>query len=133
MKIKAILVSAFAILSLTACEDLFEGGNLKPDGSKPDLVIKAPVNNQSFTKVQGVPLVLSIVDKDELKSLEVIVKSTNSESELSRFNVSSDQNVVELDTVLSTSNFSAGTYSLVVNATDKRTNFATKEVQFVVK
>ncbi|MFD2245540.1 hypothetical protein [Pontibacter ruber] len=133
MKFKAVLASAFAMLSLTACEDLFEGGSLQPDGSKPDLVIKAPMSNQSFTKAQGVPLILSIVDKDEVKDLEVIIKSANSETELTRFHLPTEKSVVELDTILTAASYVAGTYNLTVNVTDKRTNFSTKQVQFVVK
>ena len=131
MKLKTMLAAMFAIAALTSCEDLFEEGSMQPDGSKPSLTINNPTNNQSVNQAQGLRVYVTAVDKDAVKTMEF--KVMGAETSLINFNKVSEKNVVEFDTLVSTSNLAPGTYQLRVKATDGRTNVSEQEVNFTVK
>lgn len=131
MKLKTMLASMLAIVALTSCEDLFEEGEMQPDGSKPSLTINNPTTNQSVSKTQGLRVYITAVDKDQVKNLEFVVRG--SETTVITFNKAPLKNVIEFDTLISTQAMSSGTYQLYVRATDGRTNVAEKLVDFTVK
>jgi hypothetical protein len=133
MKLHTLIVGMLTISMLTACEDLFEDGSLKPDGSNPSLTIHAPSNNQSVTAAQGMRIDATFVDKDLVKEVNVTVKGDNAEKALMSFKRLPNKKVVELDTTLSFVGVTPGAYTLQIKATDGRTNFEQKEVKFTVK
>ena len=120
-----------AIVALSSCEDLFEDGSMQPDGSKPSLTINNPTNNQTVTQAQGLRVYITAVDKDAVKNLEFVVRGN--ESEILTFSKAPQKNVIEFDTTVSMENISAGTYQLLVRATDGRTNVSEQQVNFTVK
>ena len=128
-----MLASLVAVGALTACEDLFEDGSMQPDGSKPSLTINNPSNNQSISTSQGLRMSVTVVDKDQVKDLEFTVKGVNAESTLLTFRKTPERSVVEFDTTVAINGVTPGEYKLLVSATDKRTNLASKEVNFTVK
>ncbi len=119
-----------AIVALTSCEDLFEDGDMQPDGSKPSLTINNPTNNQSVNQTQDLRIHVTAVDKDAVK-VEFAVKGA--ETSLITFNKVSEKNVVDFDTLISMENIAPGTYQLYVRATDGRTNVSEQQVNFIVK
>ncbi|MEJ8803329.1 hypothetical protein [Pontibacter sp. H249] len=133
MKLKTMLASVLAVSLLTACEDLFEDGSMQPDGSKPSLTINNPTKNQSVTAAQGLRLNVTVVDKDEVKDLEFIVKAVNAETNIVKFKKFPARNVVSFDTTVALNGISPGEYKLQVLATDKRTNLEQKEINFTLK
>ncbi|MEJ8757097.1 Ig-like domain-containing protein [Pontibacter sp. H259] len=131
MKLKTMLASMLTIVALTSCEDLFEEGNMQPDGSKPSLTINNPTNNQAVNQTQGLRVYITAVDKDVVKNVQFAVKA--SESTLINFQKASEKNVVDFDTLVSVQNLSPGTYQLFVRATDGRTNVSEQQVNFTVR
>lgn len=133
MKIKTMLASLVAVVSMTACEDLFEDGSLQPDGSSPSVTINKPTSNQSVAQAEGLRVSVTTVDKDKVKDLEVIVKGVGNERVLVNFKKFPDKDVMEFDTLMALPNAVAGDYTLYVNATDYRTNTTRQEVNFTVR
>ena len=131
MKLKTMLAAMLAIVALTSCEDLFEEGDMQPDGSKPSLTINKPTNNQAVSQTQGLRLHVTAVDKDIVKSVEFNVNGA--ETTLLSFKKLSEKNVVDFDTLVSVQNLAPGTYQLKVRATDGRTNVSEQEVNLVIK
>ena len=131
MKLKTMLAAMLAIVALTSCEDLFEEGDMQPDGSKPSLTINKPTNNQAVSQTQGLRLHVTAVDKDIVKSVEFNVNGA--ETTLVSFKKLSEKNVVDFDTLVSVQNLAPGTYQLKVRATDGRTNVSEQEVNLVIK
>ncbi|MCC9166827.1 hypothetical protein [Pontibacter harenae] len=132
MKLRSVICSVAALVLFAACDDLFDDG-LTPDGSVPNLTLKAPVANQNITKAQGVSIDVIVTDKDAVKELNFLIKKDNAVTPLVSFKKTPDKNIVEFDTLVSVNAFESGTYKLEVNATDGRTNLATKEVSFRVQ
>ena len=134
MKLKSLLASMLAIVMLTSCEDIFEDG-MKPDGSKPYVTVNAPTTNHSFTKANGVAVNLTIVDKDNVKDLNVQILDANGNGEapIIEFTKRFDKNVVVLDTLVGQDQIMPGSYKLSITAKDKRTNIEKKEITFKVK
>ncbi len=128
-----MLASVFAVLSLTACEDLFEDGSLQPDGSNPSLTINAPSGNQSLNRTQGLRVSITAVDKDKVKDMQFTLRGANSEKDVLSFQKFPQKSVIEFDTVVALGTVTPGSYKLTVKATDKRTNIAVQEVNFTVK
>lgn len=128
-----MLASMAAVGLLTACEDLFEGGSLQPDGSKPSLTINNPTNNQTLTASQGLQVYVTIVDKDAVENIDFSVVSAGGESPLVAFSTAPLKTVVEYDTLVSLNGIVPGNYTLKISAKDKRTNLSRKEVPFTVK
>lgn len=133
MKFKTMLASMAAVCLFTACEDLFEDGSLQPDGSMPSLKINNPSLNQTITPSQGLPVYITVVDKDQVESINLSVSSPGAESPLVDFNMAPLKTVVEFDTLVSMSGAVPGTYTLKITAKDKRTNLSVKEISFTVK
>lgn len=133
MKFKTLLASLVAVASLTACEDLFEDGSLQPDGSKPNLIIRNPTQNQTLSKSNGLRVKFTATDKDKVRELQVRVRDIAGGTEHISFTTFPDKKVLELDTVLNASALSQGDYTLSINVTDYRTNVASTEVLFSVK
>lgn len=121
----------FAVAALTGCEDLFEDGSMQPDGSKPSLTINNPTNNQSVNQTQGLRIYVTAVDKDAVKNMEF--KVIGAETNFISFNKASEKNVIEFDTLVSTTNLAPGTYQLHVKATDGRTNVSEQQVNFTIR
>ncbi|WP_187261554.1 hypothetical protein [Pontibacter beigongshangensis] len=132
MKLNTLMASLAAILMLSSCEDIFEDSSL-PDGSKPDIRIASPTANRSYLVEHGFPVKLTVVDKDQIKSLTIVVKGSNGEPALVNIVKTPDVKVLELDTLIHQPSFVPGTYLLEVTATDSRTNIFTKEVSFNMK
>ena len=130
---KTILASLGAMLILTSCEDLFEDGSLKPDGSNPSLTINNPSNNQTLSVSQGLRINITAVDKDNVKDIRFTVSGGTGEAPLLVFNKALDKRVVEFDTLVALDNATPGTYTLAIDATDNRTNRTLKEVKVTVK
>ncbi len=133
MNFKTTLASLAAVFLLASCEDLFEEGNLQPDGSKPSLTINNPTNNQTITGTQSLQVYVTVVDKDEVEKINFSIMGQSGEKALLSFNKAPHKTVVEYDTLLSLPNMTPGTYTLKVTAQDKRTNLVEKEVGFTVK
>ncbi|WP_242920199.1 Ig-like domain-containing protein [Pontibacter liquoris] len=135
MNIKTMLSSLAVVgaLALTACEDLFENGSLKPDGSNPSITINNPANNQVVAATQGLRVNITAVDKDAFKEIGFLVEGGAGEAPLVRFQKATDNRVLEFDTLVSLTGVAPGTYTLSINATDKRTNVTQKQVSFTVK
>lgn len=133
MKIKSILASLGVLLMLTSCEDLFEDGSLQPDGSVPYLVVNAPSNSQSLRSGEQLRISVTASDKDSVSSMRFTVKGASAETPLVDFTKVLRKRVVEFDTLVSMGNASPGTYSLSVDATDRKTNRALKEVSVTVR
>ncbi|HEY4651554.1 MAG TPA: Ig-like domain-containing protein [Pontibacter sp.] len=131
MKLKSMFAAMLAVAALTGCEEVFEDGNMQPDGSKPNITIKAPTTNQAITKTQGLRIFLSAFDKDEVKELEFTVKG--GETNLLSFGRAMHKTAFEFDTTVAVSTLSSGTYQLLVRATDGRTNVSEQQVSFTVK
>ncbi len=128
-----MLASLAAVAMLTACEDVFEGGDLKPDGSKPSLTIENPKNNQALTKEAGLAIRATAVDKDLVKELQVRVTGEGAEKDFLNFTTFPKQRILEVDTLLTLPSLNPGSYKLTINVVDKRTNVSSKEVSFTVK
>lgn len=128
-----MLAAMAAVCSLTACEDLFEDGSLQPDGSKPSLTVNNPTKNQTITSTTGLQVYVTVVDKDQVESINVSVLSAGGESPVIDFNEAPHKTVVEYDTLLALSGIAPGTYTLKISATDKRTNLTETQVPFTVK
>ncbi len=126
-------MAAVSSLALTSCEDLFENGSLQPDGSKPSITVNNPSNNQTVTATNGLRVNITAVDKDQFKGIDFVVKAGAGEKPLVNFTKFADKAVLEFDTLLTSSNFMPGSYTLIVTATDKRTNVTVQEVKFNVK
>ena len=133
MKFTKLLASVIAVVSLTACEDIFEDGSLQPDGSKPALTIRNPTKNQKLSKSSGLRVKLTASDKDKVKELQVRVRAVGGDADHINFTTLPDKKILEFDTVLNAIQLPQGDYTLTINATDYRTNVATDEVQFSVK
>lgn len=128
-----MLASLAAVAMLTACEDLFEDGSLQPDGSKPSLTVNNPSSNQTISASQGLRVNITAVDKDEVKDIDFVVKGVTAEKSLINFKKFPQKKVVEFDTTLVINGIAPGDYTLVVSATDNRTNLSQQEVKFKVK
>lgn len=124
---------AVAVVSLTACEDLFEDGSLQPDGSKPYLVIHAPTKKQAVTKASGIRLRYTVSDKDKVAEVQVRVRESEAGTDVIHYTEFPGQNWLDADTLLSSGNLRAGTYILMIQATDLRTNVAADTVVFSIK
>lgn len=133
MKFTKLLASAVMVVSLTACEDVFEDGSLQPDGSKPALTIRNPTSNQRLTKASGLRVKLTASDKDKVKELQVRVRAVGGDADHINFTTLPDKKILEFDTLLTAYELPQGDYTLTINATDFRTNVATGEVTFSVK
>lgn len=133
MKFTKLLASAVMVVSLTACEDVFEDGSLQPDGSKPALTIRNPTSNQRLTKASGLRVKLTASDKDKVKELQVRVRAVGGDADHINFTTLPDKKILEFDTLLTAYELPQGDYTLTINATDFRTNVATGEVSFSVK
>ncbi|WP_089321029.1 Ig-like domain-containing protein [Pontibacter ummariensis] len=133
MKLKTVPAALAAILTLTACEDLFESGNLEPDGSVPSLTVNTPTNNQTASIGQGLTIDVTVVDKDQVSNLDFVVAGSSGENELIHFVTKPGKTVVEYDTLVSLQNFEPGKYTLLISAQDRRTNQSLKEVKFNVQ
>jgi hypothetical protein len=133
MKLRTVLASLAAVAMLTACEDLFEDGSMQPDGSKPNLTVKNPTKAQSLTQGNGLRVMVTAVDKDKVKELQVKVRDVGGDADLVNFTTLSDKKVFELDTLLTVPGIKPGDYTLTINAIDYRTNVASEEVSFKVK
>ncbi len=133
MKIKPMLAAVAAVCLLTSCEDLFEDGSLQPDGSLPSLTINNPTKNQTITSVQGLPVYITVVDKDKVENINFSVLSPGAESPVVDFNVMPHKTVVEFDTLMALEGVAPGTYTLKITAQDKRTNLSVKQTSFTVK
>ncbi|MBB6612587.1 hypothetical protein H7F15_16200 [Pontibacter sp. Tf4] len=131
MKLKTTVAAMFAIAVLTGCEDLFEEGDMQPDGSKPSLTINAPTINQNVQQTQGLRIFITGFDKDLVKTLRFTVKQN--ETDVLSFERALDKKAFEYDTTIAMSNASAGTYQLLVRAVDGRTNVAEQKVSFTVR
>ncbi|TXK51885.1 hypothetical protein FVR03_02825 [Pontibacter qinzhouensis] len=132
MKFNALLAAIVALLCFTACEDIFEDKNA-PDGSKPEVRVLAPTSSRSYAIAEGLPIKLSVIDKDEIKELKILVKGSYGEPDLINFSKYPDVKVLELDTIVGQQQFAPGTYTLEITATDHRSNIASKEVSFKIK
>ncbi|OKL38458.1 Ig-like domain-containing protein [Pontibacter flavimaris] len=133
MKLKTLLASMVAVVTFTACEDIFEGGSLQPDGSTPSLTINNPGKNQAITAAGGLRVNITAVDKDNVENLNFTLRGETAEKAVLNFSMQPGKRVVEFDTTVNVSGIAPGTYKLVVAATDKRTNLSTKEVTVNVK
>lgn len=133
MKFTKLLASAVMVVSMTACEDVFEDGSLQPDGSKPALTIRNPTNNQKITKGAGLRVKLTASDKDKVKELQVRVRAVGGDADYINFTTMPDKKILEYDTLLNANELPLGDYTLTINATDFRTNVSTGEVAFTVK
>ncbi|PVY41254.1 Ig-like domain-containing protein [Pontibacter virosus] len=133
MKFTKLLASAVMVVSLTACEDVFEDGSLQPDGSKPALTIRNPSNNQKLSVSSGLRVKLTASDKDKVKELQVRVRAVGGDADYINFTTLPDKKILEFDTLLNANDMPQGDYTLTINATDFRTNVATNEVIFSVK
>lgn len=133
MKFTKLLASAVMVVSLAACEDVFEDGSLQPDGSKPALTIRNPTKNQVLTKSSGLRVKLTASDKDKVKELQVRVRSVNGDADYFNFTTLPDKKILEFDTLLNATELPKGDYTLSINATDFRTNVSSAEVLFSVK
>ena len=133
MKTKTLLASLVAVSMMTACEDLFEDGSLQPDGSKPNLTVKNPTTNQTLSTTNGLRIKLTATDKDKVKELQVRVHKPGGNADLVNFKTYPDKKILEVDTLVSVPGLQAGEYTLTINATDYRTNVASKEISFKVK
>ncbi|MCJ8167500.1 Ig-like domain-containing protein [Pontibacter sp. E15-1] len=133
MKFKTAFAAMAAICLLSSCEDLFEEGNLQPDGSKPSLTINNPTVNQNITTSQGLKVYVTVVDKDEVENINFSVSGVQGEKALLDFTVAPHKTVVEFDTLVALDNITPGSYTLKISAKDKRTNLIEKEVAFNVK
>lgn len=133
MKAMLATLAAVSMLTLTACEDLFEDGGLQPDGSKPSLMVNNPMNNQSITASKGLRINITAVDKDKFKDITFLVKGGSGEDALIEFKKFANKNVLEFDTLVVLNGFIPGNYTLSISATDKRTNVTVQEVKFSVR
>lgn len=120
-------------MSLTSCEDLFEDGTLKPDGSNPSLTINKPTNNQTILATNGLRVNITAVDKDKFNDVTFQVVSTANEKSVVSFHKATESSIMEFDTLLTTQNFTPGNYKLSITATDKRTNVTVQEIKFSVR
>lgn len=133
MKTIMATLAAVSMLTLTACEDLFDEGGLQPDGSKPSLTVNNPSNNQSIIPSKGLRVNITAVDKDEFNSINFTVKGNSAENSIIDFKKLANKNVLEFDTLLSLNAFMPGDYTLSISATDKRTNVTVQDVKFSVR
>jgi len=127
-----MLASLVAVCMLTACEDLFENGSLRPDGSTPSLTINNPSTNQVVVASQGLRVNITAVDKDHVRDIDFTLKGRGAETALISFKKFPGKRIVEFDTTLTGSSMAPGAYTLVIKATDKRTNVSQQEVNFTV-
>jgi predicted secreted protein len=128
-----MLASMAAVCLLTSCEDVFEDGNMKPDGSKPSLTINNPTRNQTITNTQPLRVDITVVDKDEVNSLDFTVIGENGDRTILNFKTTPYKTVVEFDTLVSLNEIVPGSYTLKITAEDNRTNVSEQEVKFTVK
>ncbi|ARS34427.1 hypothetical protein CA264_02645 [Pontibacter actiniarum] len=128
-----MLASMVAVCMLTACEDLFENGSLKPDGSTPSLTVNNPSKNQSVSAATGLRVNITAVDKDKFQDIEFTLEGQNAEKSVLNFKKFPQKNVVEFDTTVNVTGIAPGVYTLKVSATDKRTNVSIQEVLVNVK
>ncbi|MCX2741070.1 Ig-like domain-containing protein [Pontibacter anaerobius] len=133
MKLRTMLASLVAVVMFTACEDIFEGGDLQPDGSNPSLTINNPSKNQSVTATSGLRVNITAVDKDNVERLNVALQGEEAEKAVINFSTEPGRKVVEYDTTLSVAGIAPGVYKLLISATDKRANLSTQEVTVNVK
>lgn len=122
-----------AVCMLTACEDLFEDDSLQPDGSVPSLKVNSPVKNPTVTAQQGLPVYVTVVDKDKVSHVDFKVLGSNGEKALLKFKTQPNKTVVEFDTLVSLNGIVPGKYKLKISAKDMRTNQTEKEVNFTVE
>ncbi|TPE44538.1 hypothetical protein FJM65_09995 [Pontibacter mangrovi] len=113
---------------LTACEDIFEGGSLQPDGSVPSLTVNNPGKNQKITASGGLRVNITAVDKDDVDYIDFTLRGETAEKPVVSFRTSPEERIVEFDTTLNVSGIAPGVYKLKVAATDKRTNLSVQEV-----
>jgi hypothetical protein len=133
MKLKTILASMVAVCLLSSCDDLFEDTSMQPDGSNPSLTVSNPTNNQTLLASQGLRIKITAVDKDKLNDIDFKVKSASGEGAFLDFKKFPEKTVVEFDTTVALSGVAPGTYSLLISATDNRTNNTLQEVKFTVR
>lgn len=123
-----------AVMStLSSCAELLGEDSMGPDGSKPNVTVKKPTTNQVFTASQGLPVAVTIIDKDAIKQLHVYVAGGAGEAPIVDFSLMNRKTVIEMDTLVSLSKAKAGSYTLKITATDNRTNVTEKQVQFSVR
>lgn len=134
MNIRTLLAPlGVALFMLTSCENLFEEDSLKPDGSNPSVVINTPSSNQTINASQGLRVNVTATDKDNIQNISLTVKRSEDDYNLVSFNKIQDKRVVEFDTTVVLSGFTPGTYTLLIDATDKRTNYTLKEVKVTLQ
>lgn len=133
MKYKLLPAVLVAVLSLTACEDLFEDGSLQPDGSKPVLEIQNPTTSQVLSAASGLRVRLTSADKDKVKELQVRVRDVGGDADYINFTTYPNKKILDYDTLLSISGLRQGAYTLTVQAMDYRTNVTSDTVGFTVK
>jgi hypothetical protein len=133
MKLKTTLVSLGVLLVLASCEDLFEDGSLQPDGSVPYVVVNAPTNSHSMKAGKELRISITASDKDSVDYVQFTVKGAAGEKPVVDFKKALNKRVMEFDTLVSMSGAGPGTYTLAVDAADKRTNRTLKEVTVTVR
>ncbi|AKD03863.1 Ig-like domain-containing protein [Pontibacter korlensis] len=133
MKFRTMLASLVAVVTFTACEDIFEGGSLQPDGSTPSLTINNPGKNQAITAAGGLRVNITAVDKDDVEQINFTLKGETAEKAVLSFSTKPQKRVVEFDTTVNVGGIAPGTYKLQILATDKRTNQTTQEITVNVK
>jgi hypothetical protein len=133
MRIRTTLASLGILLALTSCEDVFEDGSLKPDGSTPHVIVNTPSNNQNLKVNERLRIDITASDKDNVSRIHFTVKGAAAEAPLVAFTKVLDKRVVEFDTLVSLNNAEPGTYTLAIDATDKRTNRTLREVRVTVR
>ncbi|RAU81722.1 Ig-like domain-containing protein [Pontibacter arcticus] len=133
MPLKTFLFFVAGLLALSSCSDLFDENNLKPDGSKPSVMIISPTNNQAISKNDGLHIAVSAVDKDEFKAISFTIAGAKDAKEHVKFNKAEAKSRLAFDTVIAVNALKPGAYTLLINAIDKRTNQATQEVKFSVR
>jgi hypothetical protein len=133
MKFKTNFASLGVLLMLTSCEDLLEDGSLQPDGSVPYVVVNAPTNSHSLQAGKEMRISITASDKDSVDYVHFTVKESSAEKPVVDFKMVLNKRVVEFDTLVSMSDAGPGTYTLAVDAADKRTNRTLREVTVTVR
>jgi hypothetical protein len=133
MKLTTMLASMAAVCMLSSCEDVFEDGSMKPDGSKPSLTINHSTKNQSINSTEELQIDLTVVDKDEVNTLDFTVLSADRGDTVLNFSTAPHKTVVEFDTLLALPEVMPGAYIMKIIAEDNRTNVVEQEFNFTVE
>jgi hypothetical protein len=131
------MTTAFALLTLVGCKNIFEDNDTTLDGSTPYTTVKSPSANNIYRASEPLNLATNFTDKDGFDVIDVKMVRLGSDLKTSAsvvdFKKHPKVNPFNLDTTFAANTFAPGTYQLSIRSVDTRKNEGTTQVTFTVQ